>query len=131
MNTSPMTHNDLLHQAIVEQSPDAIIYADREGAIRIWNHAAETMFGYTAAEAVGHSLDIIIPERLRAAHWKGYDDALASGTTKYAGRAMRTRATHKDGSRVYVDLAFGLVRDHAGAVVGALATGRKSEEKST
>jgi PAS domain S-box-containing protein len=110
--------------AIVEQAPDAIIFADREGLIRVWNRGAERVFGHTATEVTGRSLDVIIPERLRGAHWDGFNAALATGRTKYDGRALTTRSMHKDGSRLYVDLSFALVRDGAGAIVGALAIGR-------
>ena len=110
--------------AIVEQAPDAIIFADREGAIRVWNRASERLFGYAAAEVTGRSLDVIIPERLRKAHWDGFNAALASGRTKFDGRALTTRSTHKDGTRLYVDLSFALVTDGNGGVVGALAAGR-------
>ena len=113
-----------LSAAIVEQAPDAIIFADREGLIRVWNRGAERLFGHSAAEVIGCSLDIIIPERLRRAHWDGFDAALATGRTKYDGRALTTRATHKNGGKLYVDLSFTLVVDRAGAVTGALAIGR-------
>lgn len=110
--------------AIVEQAPDAIIYADREGLIRVWNRGAEQVFGYAAAEVLGRSLDVIIPDRLRPAHWQGFDAALATGRMKYDGRAMTTRSMHQDGTKLYVDLSFAVVRDSAGAVTGALAIGR-------
>ena len=113
-----------LFQAIVEQAPDAIIFADRDGAIRVWNRGAEAVFGYSAAEVLGNSLDVIIPERLRRAHWEGFRRAIDTGQTKYGNRVLTTRSVHKDGTRLYVDLSFGLVRDGAGAVAGALAIGR-------
>ena len=113
-----------LLQAIVEQAPDAIIFADREGAIRVWNRGAETIFGYAAAEVLGGSLDVIIPEHLRRAHWEGFRRAVDTGQTKYTGRVLTTRSVHKDGSKLYVDLSFGLVRKGAGAIAGALAVGR-------
>jgi PAS domain S-box-containing protein len=116
---------DLLFRAIVEQAPDAMIYADREGLIRIWNAAAEKVFGHTAAEAVGASLDIIIPERFRAAHWDGFNKAVASGVVRHQGRAMTTRSMRKDGSKLYLEVSFGLVRDAAGTVIGSLAIGRE------
>ena len=116
--------NLTLFQAIVDQAPDAIIFADRDGAIRVWNRGAETVFGYAAAEALGNSLDLIIPERLRRAHWEGFRTAMDTGQTKYVGRVLTTRSAHKDGSRLYVDLSFGLLKDRAGAVTGALAIGR-------
>ena len=113
-----------LFQAIVEQAPDAIIFADREGAIRVWNRGAEAVFGYAAAEVLGNSLDVIIPERLRRAHWEGFRRAIDTGQTKFGGRVLTTRSVHKDGSKLYVDLSFGLIRNEAGATVGALAVGR-------
>lgn len=113
-----------LHQAIVEQAPDAVIFADREGAIRVWNRAAQALFGYAAAEVLGKSLDLIIPERLRRAHWEGYSRAIDSGQTKHGSRVLTTRSVHKDGHKLFLDLSFGLIRDEAGAIVGALATGR-------
>ncbi len=113
-----------LYQAIVAQAPDAIIFADREGLIRVWNRGAEAVFGHSAAEVLGGSLDLIIPERLRAAHWEGFRRAVDSGQTKHGARVLTTRSVHKDGRRLYVDLSFSLIRDSAGAVAGALAVGR-------
>ena len=68
-----------LFLAIVEQASDAIIFADRQGVIRLWNPAAEAVFGYAADEAIGQSLDLIIPERLRKAHWKAFHEAIEGG----------------------------------------------------
>lgn len=118
-----------LAEAIALQAPDAIIFADRDGAIRFWNRAAERIFGYTAAEAVGQNLDLIIPERLRRAHWDGFGKAIETGVTKYSGKAMTTRSMHKNGNRIYLDLSFGLVKDNAGAVIGATAIGRDCTER--
>ncbi len=114
-----------LHQRIVEQAPDALIFADREGVIRIWNAQARALFGYGAAEAGGKSLDLIIPEHLREAHWRGYRAAIAAGRTRGA-KPMLTRATHKDGSKLYVEFAFAIVVDASGGVMGAVATARKA-----
>lgn len=113
-----------LFRALVEQAPDVMIYADRSGTIRVWNRAAEHFFGYASAEVLGKSLEIIIPERFRNAHWSGYRMAMESGRTRYAGRVLTTRSVHKNGSRLYVNLTFGMVRNSAGAVIGALAIGR-------
>jgi adenylylsulfate kinase len=118
--------NGSLHRQVVEQAPDAVIFADREGIIRIWNARAEALFGYASSEAVGQSLDLIIPEHLRAAHWRGFHQAIAAGHTRLGDKAMLTRATHRDGSKLYVELAFGIVSDASGAILGALATGRRS-----
>ena len=119
---------DLL-RAMVEQASEALIFADRDGLIRLWNSGAATIFGHSAAEALGQSLDIIIPERFRKAHWDGFHKALASGEAKYAGRVMTTRSMHKDGRKLYVEMSFGLVKDASGAVVGSLAVGRDVTER--
>jgi PAS domain S-box-containing protein len=113
-----------LHAAIIDQAQDAIIFADRSGIVRVWNRGAEVLFGYSAAEAVGQGLDIIIPEKFRHAHHEGFRHAMESGHAKLDGRVMTTRAHNKYGSRVHVDLSFALVKDATGHVVGASAIGR-------
>jgi PAS domain S-box-containing protein len=131
MEGQPVTeHPDPdLFQAILEQAPNAIIFADRGGAIRIWNSGAERVFGFAAAEVLGASLDVIIPERFRRAHWEGFHRAIETGRTKYTDRVLTTRSARKDGSKLYVDLSFGLVRDEGRAVLGALAIGRDCTER--
>lgn len=115
--------------ALVDQLPVSVIVADREGRITAWNRASVALFGFTAAEAIGQSLDLIIPERLREAHWQGFDRALASGTTKYAGKVMTTRAIHKDGRKLYVEFSFGMLADESGAVTAVTAVGRDGTER--
>jgi PAS domain S-box-containing protein len=129
MGSTDVVCDPTLSEAILEQAPDAVIFADREGLIRLWNQSAAALFGYAAAEVLGRSLDVIIPERLRNAHWQGYRKATETGVMKYAGRVLTTRSVHKDGRRVYVDLSFGVVRDGAGHVIGALAIGRDCTER--
>ena len=116
-----------LFRSLFEQSPDALIFADAEGAIRLWNSSAERVFGYASRDVVGRSLDAIIPERFREAHWRGFRQAVDTGSTKYAGRALTTRAVHKAGRPLYVALTFALISD-AGAVVGVLAAARDCTE---
>jgi PAS domain S-box-containing protein len=116
-------------EALVEQLPVSVILADREGLIRVWNGASQALFGFAAKEVLGRSLDVIIPEHLRPSHWEGYDRSLASGTTKYSGRVMTTRAVHKDGRKLYVDFSFAMLTDSTGKVVGAMATGRDATER--
>lgn len=118
-----------LCRAVVEQAPGAMIFADRDGTIRLWNARAETTFGYTANEAIGRSLDLIVPEDLRAAHWQGYHSAIASGHTQSDGQAMATRATHKLGAKLYVELTFGIVMDVHHDVLGAVATARNITQR--
>ena len=73
---------DNLLQQLADNAPDAILISDREGVIRFWNGGAERMFGHTSAEALGQSLDLIIPENLRSRHWEGFWRVMASGETK-------------------------------------------------
>ena len=113
-----------LYRTIGETTSDAIIFAGRDGIIRLWNRGAELIFGYAADEAIGRSLDLIIPERLRRAHWDAFDRSMETGQTKYTDRVLTTRSMRKDGTRLYVDLGFGLVKDASGIPVGAFATGR-------
>ncbi len=113
-----------LADSIIADTADALIFADVEGVIRVWNAAATTLFGFTADEAIGTSLDLIIPERLRAAHWAGYRRAIASGTTRLAGRPTTTRGLHRSGARLYVEMSFAVVRDAGGAVLGSVAMAR-------
>ena len=120
-----------LFRLVVEQAPDAIIFSDREGVIRIWNSAAAELFGYLPEEAVGRTLDIIVPEHLRQAHWEGFGNAVAFGHTKHGTGAMKTRATPKAGQKLYVNLAFSVVKDREGKVIGAMATARPFTEDKT
>lgn len=103
---------------------DALIYADGEGVIRAWNAPAEKLFGFSAAEAVGQSLDIIIPEHLRAAHWRGFDRAIEQARTAHPGQVRTTRALHKDGSKRYVAMSFSLITDGEGRALGSAAVAR-------
>ena len=114
----------MLFQAIVEQSADAIIFADPQGIIRVWNAASERLFGFSAADALGQSLDIIIPERLREPHWRGYDAAMQSGKTRHAGRPTVTKATHQSGETIYVQMSFAVVAFPDNTVLGSVAIAR-------
>ena len=114
---------------ILDDVADALIYADRSGTITRWNRASTTLFGFTADEALGQSVDLIIPEHLREAHWKGFDAALESGTMKLAGRPTLTRAQHKDGRKLYIEMTFALVKDAGGAVLGSAAMARDVTER--
>jgi PAS domain S-box-containing protein len=120
----PVPSGSGLCDAIVAQSPDAIVFADRDGVIRLWNLGAEALFGFSAAEVIGRSLDIIVPERFRQAHWDAFHRAVATGRTRPGDSVRTTRADHKSGRKLYVDLSFGLVKDASGAVIGSVAVGR-------
>lgn len=110
-----------LYRALVEGCPDAIVVADREGVIRFWNAGAEATFGHPAAEAIGKSLDVIIPEQLRTRHWAGYDAVMASGATKYGTESLKVPALHRSGRRLSIEFRVLLLRNDRGAIVGIAA----------
>jgi PAS domain S-box-containing protein len=118
-----------LERLLVEQVPDAVIFADVAGVVRVWNAGAEALFGFSAEEALGQRLDFLIPENLRRAHWAGFDAAVAAGHTKSGPGALTTRSANKRGERLYVSLSFAVIRDDAGLVLGALALGRDFTEQ--
>lgn len=120
-----------LNDAIVEQMAEALIYANREGKIERWNAAAQAMFGFSAAQVLGHRLDLMIPEHLRQAHWRGFDAAMASGKTRLHGHATLTRALHKSGRKLYVEMSFSLVLDDAGSAIGSVAVARDVTDRVT
>ena len=113
--------HDSLCRRIVEHSPMAILFADREGKIRLWNAGAETMFGFTAQEALGQSLDLIVPERQRARHWEGWVKVMATGVTKYGRDPLAVPAVTKDGSRISIEFNVVLIRDASGELAGVAA----------
>jgi len=119
-----MMVNDQIMGSLIEQNPDAMIFADTDGRILVWNEAAERVFGFTKDQAIGESLDIIIPEKLRAAHWRGYDEAIRNHGTKYLGKSMPTKAIHSEGSTIYVELGFSIVLDDKNEVMGVLSSAR-------
>src|SRR5712692_11228481 len=110
-----------LCQRIVEDSPVAIIFADHEGIIRLWNSGAEAMFGYGAEEALGQSLDLIVPERQRARHWEGFHKLIATGVTRYGRDLLAVPAMTKDGRRISVEFSIALLRGPSGEMLGSAA----------
>ena len=107
-----------------------VIYADRSGAVIRWNRAAAALFGFSAEEMLGQSLDRIIPEHLRAAHWGGFNAAMTKGVMKLQGRPTLTRALHKSGRKLYVEMTFGIVKgDAEGCVLGSVAMARDVTER--
>ena len=114
--------DERLYRQVVEGSPDAIILGDPEGIIRLWNAGATAIFGFTAAEAVGQSMDLIIPERLRGRHWDGYRKVMATGTSRYgAGDLLAVPAIRKDGSSLSVEFTIQMLKDEAGRITGLVA----------
>lgn len=118
-----MTENPpALFENIVRAAADAIVYADAEGMIRFWNASAERLFGYGAAEAVGRSLDLIIPEQLRGRHWEGFRRVMQTGKSRYgAGDLLAVPARRKDGARLSVEFTIVPLRDAAGRMLGMAA----------
>ncbi|CAO3426267.1 PAS domain-containing protein [Azospirillum endophyticum] len=122
-----MTENDLnrLGLALLNSPAEAIVYSDRQGAIRFWNAGAERMFGFTAEDALGQSLDIIIPERQRQRHWEGYDEVMRTGVSRYgSGDLLSVPATRKDGTRISVEFTIVPLKDEEGAMLGMAAVMR-------
>jgi PAS domain S-box-containing protein len=110
--------------ALVSAIGDAVVVCDARGAITFWNPAAERMFGYDAAEALGQSLDLMIPERLRARHWEGYDKTMASGVTKYGHDVLRVPAVDKSGRAMSVAFTVAMLRGVDGKVSSIVAVMR-------
>ncbi|MHC1725333.1 MAG: PAS domain-containing protein [Syntrophobacteraceae bacterium] len=113
--------HEWLCRQIVDGTQDAIIFSDREGLIRLWNPGAESIFGYSAVEAVGQSLDLIIPEELRLRHWEGYRKVMETGSTRYGRELPAVPALRKDGTRISTEFTIVLVRSSTGEVLGSAA----------
>lgn len=131
MNTiqTPVNYEQLVHAL-----GDAIVVCDPSGAIQLWNPAAERLFGFTQAEALGRSLDLIIPERLRERHWAGYRKTMATGETRYSHDLLRVPATHKDGRTLSIAFTVALIYNREHMLIGIAAvirdeTSRFAEER--
>jgi PAS domain S-box-containing protein len=111
-----------LADAVLSSSADAIVATDKDGIIRFWNRGAERIFGFADAEAVGQSLDIIIPEQLRARHWHGYREVMATGKSRYGeSDVLAVPGLRADGGRISVEFTIALLRDGAGEITGMAA----------
>lgn len=107
---------------LVNEAADAIIYSDKDGLIRFWNKGAERIFGFSKADAIGHSLDIIIPENLRKRHWDGYAETMRTGKTRYGdGDVLAVPALRKDGTRVSIEFTILPFHDKDGRMAGIAA----------
>ena len=119
---SPQMDPLQIAQALLASSADAIVATDRDGIIRHWNLGAERIFGHSAAEAVGRSLDLIIPEKLRARHWEGYAQVMQSGRSRYGeGDLLAVPGLRKDGTRVSLEFTIAPIRDADGRMIGVAA----------
>jgi PAS domain S-box-containing protein len=111
-----------LARAIMQTPSEAIIATDQDGLITFWNPGAERIFGHPAAEALGQSLDIIIPERLRAAHWKGFSDVIRTGESRYGtGEVLSVPGIRRDGERISLDFTIVILNGADGSIVGMAA----------
>ncbi|NJC88924.1 MAG: PAS domain S-box protein [Desulfuromonas sp.] len=106
---------------IVEQAPDAILFADGGGIIRLWNRGAERIFGVAAAEAIGQSLDLIIPEKLRQRHWDGWHKVVQTGESRYSKELLRVPAIRHDGNQFSSEFSIVMIKDECGKVQGFAA----------
>jgi PAS domain S-box-containing protein len=109
---------DKILEQLLKDAPDAILVADHEGLIRFWNAGAERIFGHGAADAMGQSLDLIIPENLRGRHWEGYRRVMATGETKYKTGLLTSPGVSKDASRVSLEFSIVLLRHENGEMYG-------------
>jgi PAS domain S-box-containing protein len=124
-----------LSQEILALAPDAIMFADRDGIIRLWNKGAERIFGCPAKEAIGQSLDLIIPEKLRSRHQDGFNKTMATGETRYGTDLLAVPAMHHDGSRISTEFSIVLLRDADDQPLGVAAimrdvTQQRQKEKA-
>lgn len=119
---------------LVEGAGDAIMVCDAQGAITLWNRAAERIFGFTEAETLGQSLDMIIPQRQRQRHWDGYQKTMETGITKYGADLLRVPALHKDGHTLSIAFTVSMLFSQSREVTGIVAivrneTTRFAEER--
>src|SRR5919108_1943976 len=108
-----------LAEAVLRARADAIVAADREGIIRFWNPGAERIFGYADGEAIGRSLDLVIPERLRQRHWDGFHQTMETGRSRYGeGDLLSVPALRKDGTTISVEFTIALLKSESAGVSG-------------
>jgi PAS domain S-box-containing protein len=117
-----MSTFDQIGEAVLSTQSDAIIEAGRDGIIGFWNPGAERIFGFTSNEAIGQSLDLIIPERLRQRHWEGFDQTLRTGKSRYgAGDVLAVPALHKNGATISVEFTVVPLRNEKDEMTGIIA----------
>ena len=121
--------SEQVYRQIVDKARDAVIFADVDGVIRLWNSGAEVIFGYRASEALGQTLDLIIPERFRHRHWEGYLKVMATGVTKHSQELLAVPGTRNDGTRISLEFVIVLLEGVDGAVQGAAAIMRDVTER--
>jgi PAS domain S-box-containing protein len=121
---------DDLPVRILDGSPDAILICDHSGTVRYWNASAERVFGFRVTEALGVSMNLIIPERLRARHWAGWEATMRTGVTRYGeGQLLAVPALHKDGRQVSIEFSIQLIKDADGQIEWVVAIMRDVTER--
>lgn len=121
---------DRFYRTLVREAPDAIIYADAQGIITFWNKGAERIFGFSESEAIGKSLDVIIPENLRKRHWDGFAETVRTGKTRYgSGDILAVPALRKDGTRISIEFTILPFPDRTGRILGMAAILRDVTER--
>ncbi|ALL67206.1 PAS domain-containing protein [Paraburkholderia caribensis] len=108
-------------EQLVHAIGDAVVISDPHGAITLWNPAAERIFGFTQEDALGQSLDLIIPERLRGRHWEGYEKTMATGQTRYGNDLLRVPSVHKDGRALSIAFTVALLYSPERELTGIVA----------
>ena len=112
----------LLSEAVLGTTSDAIVGTDRDGLIRFWNPGAARIFGFSSEEAIGRSLDLIIPEKLRARHWEGFRQAMATGRSRYGeGDLLAVPGLTKQGTRISLEFTISMLRSPEGGVIGVVS----------
>ena len=115
---------------ILDGSPDAVLICDRAGVVRYWNASAERVFGRSAAEAAGASMDLISPERLRVRHWAGWEATMTTGVTRYGeGQLLAVPALHKNGRQISIEFSIQLLKDAGGQIEWVVAIIRDVTER--
>ena len=122
-------------RALVDAIGDAVVVSDAEGRVVVWNPAAQRMFGFTEAEALGQRMDMIIPERLRKRHWDGFDKSMATGTTRYGHDVLRVPAVDKAGRALSIAFTVAMLHGPDGKVSAVASvirdeTDRFAEERA-
>ena len=116
-------------EQLVVGAADAIVVCDARGDITLWNSACERIFGFTSADALGRSLDLIIPERQRQRHWDGYVKTMETGITRYGTTLLKVPALHKEGRTLSIAFSVSLIKNSDGTVNAIVAIVRDETER--
>lgn len=119
-----------LVDALLKTASDAIVATDRAGIINFWNPGADRIFGFTADEVIGRSLDLIIPANLQARHWAGFNRVMETGESHYGhGDLLSVPALTKSGRRISVEFTIVMLKDEQNRPIGTAAILRDVTER--